>query len=147
MHKTAKTLVRLSPPDPLPTLQKLREFVTVPEAGAVVSFVGTVRNNNNNKQVTHLVYESYPELLHKTSRSIINSLRNRSTETKLINVACAFRLGKVRVGQASTFIVVATPHRKTAFTTCSELLDSFKQELPIWKKEFYADGSSWIVNS
>lgn len=85
-------------------------------------------------------------MLRKSARETIETARNKFEQSPPLNVGAAFRLGKVEVNDPSTAIAVASPHREPAFQACRFLLEEFKRKLPIWKKEHYEDGSTWIEN-
>ncbi|GEM_PF-2306615 len=127
-------------------VNELTEAITSEEMGAIVVFQGSVRARNRGQEVTHLSYEIYPRMLKKEARSIIAELRENYADESSLNVACGFRNGKVDPGEISTVIAAASPHREAAFKVCRQLLEEFKQNLPIWKKENYNNRSAWIEN-
>lgn len=128
------------------SLKKLQKIVTTDLTGATVTFLGTVRQLNRQREVTHLYYECYPEMLRAKAQQVIDYGREKFINEQPLNVACAFRTGQVEVGGATTAIATAARHRSPAFKTCRYLIDEFKQELPIWKKEHYEEDSQWIEN-
>ena len=130
-----------SPLDP----GSLLEFVADPTAGAVVSFLGTVRNHAPGKSgVTHLVYEAYLELVEERIRGIVSSAHE---EWPIIAVAVEHRLGRVDVGEPSVAVVVSTAHRADAFEAARFIIDTLKSEAPIWKQEHWEGGVEWIEGS
>lgn len=117
--------------------------VADPSAGAVVTFVGTVRNQARGREVVALEYEAYPEAAEKILAKIGDEITER-WGTGIERVAISHRTGRLDVGEASVVIAVASPHRTEAFDACRYAIERIKQIVPIWKKEFYADGETWI---
>lgn len=109
--------------------------------GAVVNFIGRVRNNSQGKTVTHLEYEAYSEMARKQLRKIVDEAVARWS---LNSCSVVHRSGTVNVGEASILITASAPHRNAAFQAVQYIIDTVKIKVPIWKKEFYSDGSSWI---
>ncbi len=128
------------------SLPELCSSVSTPNTGAAVTFLGTVRKQNRGKKVIHLYYECYPEMLREKATQLIETAREKFGYRQPLNVVAAFRTGKVKTGEASTAIAVASPHRDASFKTCRFLIDEFKNKLTIWKKEHYEDGEKWIEN-
>jgi len=120
---------------------RLSASVATPEAGAIVLFAGVVRNNNLGRQVDHLVYEAYAPLAERTMADIAGEARTR---WDLNAVAIHHRTGRLEIGEASLLVAVASPHRAEAFAACGYCVDRVKQIVPVWKKEVWDDGSSWI---
>jgi MoaE-MoaD fusion protein len=117
------------------------ELVASPETGAIVTFVGTVRNNARGRTVVSLDYEAYPPAAERMLRQIGDEIQERwSIE------ACAIihRVGHLAVAEASVAIAVSSAHRGDAFDACRYAIDRIKEIVPIWKKEFYEDGETWI---
>lgn len=110
-------------------------------AGAVCVFHGVTRNQHLGRAVTHLEYEAYPEMALPALRAIAAEIAERWPGAR---VAMVHRLGRVRVGEASVVIAVSTPHRAEAFAACRHAIDSLKTQVPIWKKEYWSDGSAWV---
>jgi len=111
-----------------------------PEDGAVVVFDGIVRNETRGREVLHLDYESYEEMaLHQMQR-----LAEEAKERFAVRYAAiVHRLGRMKVGDTSVLIVVASAHRAQAFDACRWLIDTIKTTVPIWKRETFVDGASW----
>jgi molybdopterin synthase catalytic subunit/molybdopterin converting factor small subunit len=125
---------------PLDVAAVLRE-VEDPEAGAVASFVGTVRRSSRGRDVVHLEYEAYEEM----AEPMLVRLGDELTERHgLCAVAVHHRLGRVEVGEASVAIAVSAPHRAAALDACREAIETLKTTIPLWKKEVYAGGEEWI---
>lgn len=110
-------------------------------AGAICVFHGVTRNQHLGRAVTHLEYEAYPAMALPALRAIATEIAERWPGAR---VAMVHRLGRVLVGEASVVIAVSTPHRAEAFAACRHAIDSLKTQVPIWKKEFWADGSAWV---
>lgn len=110
--------------------------------GAVVTFLGTTRDNFGGKTVTRLEYEAYDAMAVKKLREVRDSLR---ADYGIADIAIAHRTGRVDVGQISLVVAVASPHREAAFAACHEAVNRIKTVVPIWKKEWFADGSRWVA--
>ncbi|MET0552445.1 MAG: molybdenum cofactor biosynthesis protein MoaE [Vicinamibacteria bacterium] len=109
--------------------------------GALCLFVGTVRDENRGRRVVRLEYEAYEQMALPLMEEIAAEARRRWPVTALRIV---HRLGALAVGDASVAVAVASPHRDEAFAACRYAIDTLKKTVPIWKKEFYADGSAWL---
>jgi molybdopterin synthase catalytic subunit len=125
---------------PLDVAAVLRE-VEDPEAGAVASFVGTVRRHSRGRDVLHLEYEAYEEMAEPMLARLGVELTERYG---LCAVAIDHRLGRVEIGEASVVIAVSAPHRSDALEACREAIETLKTSIPLWKKEVYAGGEEWI---
>ena len=110
--------------------------------GAVVTFLGTTRDNFGGKTVTRLEYEAYDAMAVKKLREVRDSLR---ADYGIADIAIAHRTGRVDVGQISLVVAVASPHREAAFAACHEAVNRIKTVVPIWKKEWFSDGSRWVA--
>ncbi|MDR1727460.1 MAG: molybdenum cofactor biosynthesis protein MoaE [Acidobacteriota bacterium] len=116
-------------------------------SGALVVFEGVVRDNARDKAVRHLEYEAYEPMALKKLEEV-GALAKEKFD--ILGIAIVHRLGRMEVGECSTLIVVASAHRVAAFDACRYAIDTIKQIVPIWKKEFYADGevaddsAAWI---
>jgi molybdopterin synthase catalytic subunit/molybdopterin converting factor small subunit len=118
----------------------LRE-VGDPDAGAVASFVGTVRRRSRERDVVHLEYEAYEEMAEPMLARLGEELTDRHG---LCAVAIHHRLGRVEIGEASVVIAVSAAHRSAALDACREAIETLKTTIPLWKKEVYAGGEEWI---
>jgi molybdopterin synthase catalytic subunit len=116
-----------------------------PRSGAVVLFSGEVRNNNKGREVTHLEFEAYVPMAEKMIGRILEEARSRFE----LNLAvCIHRLGTVEINECAVVVVTGAGHRKEAYAANRYIIDRVKGEVPIWKNEFYADGTSeWGRNS
>lgn len=110
-------------------------------AGAVASFLGTVRNENRGRRVERLEYEAYEPLAVKSFERIAAEAAERWPDTR---VAVHHRIGPLSIGEASVAIAAASPHRADAFAACRYAIERIKQIAPIWKHEFFAGGDAWI---
>jgi len=117
----------------------LRE-VAGADCGAVVSFVGTVRATNHGKRVVRLEYEAYPEM----ALRIFEQIAAQAREKWAARVAIHHRTGALEPGEISVVIAAAAPHRGDAFEACRHAIEALKKDAPIWKRELYPDGSSWV---
>ncbi len=109
--------------------------------GAVCVFDGIVRNNTRGRQTLYLDYESYREMaLLQMQRLAAEALERFGVR----DVALLHRLGRLQVGETSVLIVVASAHRGAAFEACRWLIDTLKKQVPIWKRETFADGVVWV---
>src|SRR5215813_13291968 len=119
----------------------LLRAVRDPAAGAVVTFVGTTRNENAGRRVVRLEYEAFTTMARREMRKLADTAKRR---WQLRKVAMVHRVGVVPVGQASVAIAVSAGHRAEAFTACHWLIDRLKEIVPIWKKEHFRGGTVWI---
>ena len=135
----AKTLFRVT--DHGIDVEALLADVGDPGAGGTTLFVGTTRNENEGRIVERLEYEAYDDMALAEMRAIGDAMKRR---WGLLAVAMVHRIGVVPIADASVAVAVAAPHRDEAFAACRFGIDTLKAQVPIWKKEFYADGSRWI---
>ena len=123
----------------------LAEEVGDPGAGAVVVFLGTVRDHSPGKQgVTHLEYEAYRE--HAEGR-IAEIVEEADRQWPLRKVVIEHRVGTVELGEASVGVAVSSAHRGEAFQAARFLIDELKRRAPIWKKEHWPGGAEWSEGS
>jgi molybdopterin synthase catalytic subunit len=114
---------------------------STPADGALCLFVGIVRGENGGRGVLRLEYEAYEEMAMASMEQIAAEARARWPVT---DIGIQHRLGPIEVGQASVVVAVTSPHRGEAFAACRYVIDTLKKTVPIWKKEFYADGAEWL---
>ena len=107
--------------------------------GALNIFVGTTRNQSHDRSVVSLEYEAYLPMALKKMEEIERDARGL---WPIQNVLVVHRVGKVEIGEASVLIAVSAAHRDEAFKACRYIIDRLKDRVPIWKKEFFADGTS-----
>jgi molybdopterin synthase catalytic subunit len=109
--------------------------------GAVVTFLGLVRNHNAGRRVRYLEYEAYEPLALKAFERIAAESRDRWPGATL---AVHHRIGRLEIGEASVAIVARSPHRGDAYAACRYAIERIKQIAPIWKREFFEGGDVWI---
>ena len=109
--------------------------------GAIVTFQGVVRNNTRGRATTRLEYECYEAM---AVRKMAEIGREIAAQYAISRIAMVHRLGTMEIGEASVVIVVAAPHRKPAFDAALEGINRLKRLVPVWKKEFFADGEVWV---
>jgi molybdopterin synthase catalytic subunit len=109
--------------------------------GALALFTGVVRNENRGRAVLRLEYEAYEEMALAEMETICAEVRRR---WPISQIRVVHRLGRLEVGETSVAVAVASPHRAEAFEACRFAIDTLKRTVPIWKKEFYADGAMWL---
>ena len=122
-------------------LHKLVDYVTDPEAGAIATFIGTTRNNNEGRKVIALDYEAYAEMAEKELARIGADAANN---WPICRMAILHRLGPVQIGEASVVIAVSSAHRDAAFAASRFAIEEIKKTVPIWKKEVFEGGEVWI---
>ena len=113
-----------------------------PNAGGQAIFVGMVRNQTQNKKVLKLVFEAYTPMAIKEMKKIGLTLEERWGTLKVV---IHHRVGELLVGDIAVIIAVSTPHRAAAFEACQYAIDTLKETVPIWKKEFFEDGEIWVA--
>ncbi len=136
----ANSMIRLTR-EPIDTAALLDE-VGSPQAGAVVLFLGTVREMTGSQQTLALDYEAYPEMALAKMAELEAAAREK---WPLVGCAIVHRLGHLELGQASVAVAVSSPHRGEAFQAGQWLIDTLKQVVPVWKQEHWADGThEWV---
>ena len=112
-----------------------------PDCGAVVSFGGIVRNHDDGKSVTALGYSAHP-----TAETVLGGVAAQiAAKYDGVRIWVAHRTGDLAIGDAALVAAVASAHRGTAFAACSELVDTVKANVPIWKEQAFTDGSTeWV---
>lgn len=127
-----------SPIDPSAILAQ----VASNDAGAVVLFLGTTREFTKGRQTASLDYECYPQMAEAKLAELEAQAREKWS---LVHVSIVHRLGRLGLGEASIAIAVSSPHRQAAFEAGKWLIDTIKEDVPIWKQENWADGTSeWV---
>eukprot|EP01100_Stratorugosa_tubuloviscum_P002629 TRINITY_DN1627_c1_g1_i1.p1 TRINITY_DN1627_c1_g1~~TRINITY_DN1627_c1_g1_i1.p1 ORF type:complete len:153 (+),score=66.08 TRINITY_DN1627_c1_g1_i1:113-571(+) len=112
--------------------------------GAISSFIGTTRDTFESKRVIRLEYEAYIPMAIKSLQQLCQLIRSK---WNLINISIQHRLGIVPIAEASVIIVISSAHRRDSLEAVHFAIDHLKATVPIWKKEFYEDGSSWKQNT
>ncbi|WP_458106939.1 molybdenum cofactor biosynthesis protein MoaE [Arthrobacter sp. R3-55] len=115
-------------------------------AGAVVSFSGVVRNHDSGKAVDRLSYSAHPTAHQVMSDVVAQLVAEHSGEAdQPVRIWAAHRIGMLEIGDPALVCAVAAAHRGQAFAVCSELVDRVKAQVPIWKEQFFADGTvEWV---
>jgi molybdopterin synthase catalytic subunit/molybdopterin converting factor small subunit len=111
------------------------------QAGAIATFIGTTRLQSRGRSVLHLDYEAYEEMAEQVMAQIAAELKGRYD---LCEIAIHHRTGRVEIGEASVVIAVSAPRRQDALAACKDAIDTLKERVPLWKKEFYEGGEHWI---
>ena len=108
--------------------------------GALCVFLGVVRDENDGRRVLRLEYEAYEDMALPLMEEIAAEARARFgvSEIRIVH-----RLGRLEIGEVSVAVSAVSPHRAEAFAACRYAIDTLKARVPIWKKEFYADGAVW----
>ncbi len=133
--------MRVSPVsiDPAALVRELTDAA----AGAYVGFEGWIRNHNEGEDVLRLEYEVYEPLAVKEGDKII---AEAMAWFPILHAECVHREGMLEIGECAVWVGVTSAHRDEAFAACRYIIDEVKVRLPIWKKEYYADGNSGWVN-
>ena len=125
------------------SVQQVNDLVKRPTDGAVVTFDGIVRNNFDGRPVRYLAYEAYAAMAEKKLAEIGAEVQQKFA---IGAIAMVHRIGRLEIGESSIVIAVAAPHRHAAFEACAYAMDRVKAAVPVWKKEFFADGADHWVN-
>jgi molybdopterin synthase catalytic subunit len=115
--------------------------VASPAAGAINVFLGVVRDNNLGRSVDHLEYEAYPTMAEKVMRELGEEAVRRFG---LIDCAILHRTGPLAIGETSLLVAISSGHRAESFEGGRWLVDEIKKKVPVWKKEIWEGGESWI---
>ena len=122
-------------------LKELVTYVTDPSAGAIATFIGTTRNNNEGRRVIALDYEAYPEMAEKELARLGAEAKQR---WNIQRMAIVHRIGPVQITEPSVIIAVSAAHRDDAFQACRFAIEEIKKSVPIWKTEVFEGGEVWI---
>ena len=125
-------------------LSDYEALVSHESVGAVVGFAGVVRDHDGGRSVTRLEYSAHPSA-QQTLADVAAEIAADSNGVRAI--AVSHRIGTLQIGDAALVAAVAADHRAAAFETCARLVDTVKARLPVWKHQFFADGSDQWVNS
>jgi molybdopterin synthase catalytic subunit len=126
--------------DPI-DVENLCRRVESPACGAVAIFIGRVRKENRGRMVLSIDYSAYEPMAERVIREIEADLQGRFSGVRMVLVQ---RVGRLQVGEASVAVIAAAPHRREALQACAEGIEALKFRVPVWKKEYYRDGSAWI---
>jgi molybdopterin synthase catalytic subunit len=126
--------------DPI-DVSRLIRHVTNSGNGAVCTFHGIVRDNAEGKAVTKLYYDAYESMALRQMQRLVDEAVGRWAVN---DVALVHRTGELQIGESSVVIAVGSPHRAAAFDACRHIIDTLKTTVPIWKQEFFENGSVWV---
>lgn len=124
------------------TSKRAEKFVTNPECGGIVTFVGTVRKFTKSKEVVRLEFEAYEPMAIKEMTKIAEHILANYPAKR---IAIHHRVGVLAIEGIAVVISVACPHRADAFAACQYAIDTLKETVPIWKKEIFTDGEVWVA--
>lgn len=127
-------------PEPV-SIEEATAEVAGPDAGGVVTFLGVVRDASHGRDVLRLEYEAYVPMAVRQLAAIGAECAARWPGAR---VAIHHRTGTLAIGEAAVAIAAAAPHRDEAFAACRHAIERLKEDVPIWKKEHFADGSVWV---
>ncbi|WP_397537171.1 molybdenum cofactor biosynthesis protein MoaE [Rummeliibacillus pycnus] len=122
-------------------VEEVTKKVESRNAGAITVFIGTVRELTKGKKTLHLEYQAYPSMAIKMFQQIEKEIKEKWPEAHL---AITHRTGRLEISDIAVVIAVSSPHRKIAYEANEYVIDRIKQIVPIWKKEFWEDGTAWI---
>ena len=125
-------------------LAEHEELVGHQSAGAIVGFVGMIRDHDGGRRVVRLEYSAHPSA-EQVLAEVVADVAKQSSGVRA--VAASHRTGVLHIGEAALVAAVAADHRQEAFTTCALLVDTIKARLPVWKHQFFDDGSEEWVGS
>lgn len=137
-------VVRAALTDQPISLAEHEELVSHQAAGAIVGFVGMIRDHDNGRQVVQLEYSAHPSTADVIAE-VVAEVAAQSHGTRAI--AASHRIGVLQIGEAALVAAVAADHRQAAFATCAQLVDEIKARLPVWKRQVFADGTDEWVGS
>ncbi|WP_048827310.1 molybdenum cofactor biosynthesis protein MoaE [Bacillus sp. B-jedd] len=124
-------------------IQSVIDKVVQREAGAITTFIGTVRELTKGKKTLYLIYEAYEAMAVKKLEQIGREIEERWAGSK---VAISHRVGKLDITDIAVVIAVSTPHRADAYEANRYAIERIKEIVPIWKKEHWEDGEEWVGN-
>jgi molybdopterin synthase catalytic subunit len=122
-------------------LQDCYDFVFDASCGGIALFIGTVRNQTQNKEVTLLDFSTYESMAVKEMQKIADKAL---AKFDILKIAIHHAEGELKIGDIPVIIAVSSPHRKAAFAACQFAIDTLKETVPIWKKEHFVDGEVWV---
>lgn len=118
-----------------------RQYVADPQAGAIVEFVGLVRQQTKGKTVLRLEFEAYEKMALREMSRIAGQAIERYNAIK---ISIHHRIGVLQTGEIPVIVAVSAAHREAAFAACQYCIDTLKVTVPIWKKEVFEDGAVWV---
>lgn len=122
-------------------LDVCNRFVEDPKCGGISIFVGTVRNHTQGNAVLHLEFSAYNNMAIKEMQKIAD---RAMTKFSIEKIAIHHAVGKLKIGDIPVIIAVSSAHRNAAFDACQFAIDTLKETVPIWKKEYFEDGEVWV---
>ncbi|MCP3026696.1 molybdenum cofactor biosynthesis protein MoaE [Halobacillus sp. A5] len=125
------------------SIEKTVSLVTRPEAGAVNTFIGTVREITQGKRTLYLEYQAYKSMAEKKLMEIGEEISEKWPEAE---TAIIHRTGRLEIEDIAVVIAVSTPHRADSYEASRYAIERIKEIVPIWKKEHWEDGEEWIGN-
>lgn len=125
-------------------LAEHEDLVSHQAAGAVVGFVGMIRDHDGGREVVRLEYSAHPSA-EQVMADVLAEVAERCRGVRAI--AASHRIGSLQIGEAALVAAVAADHRQAAFETCAHLVNTIKARLPVWKHQFFADGTEEWVGS
>ncbi|MCB1195049.1 molybdenum cofactor biosynthesis protein MoaE [bacterium] len=125
------------------SIDKSIAFVTHRSCGALCTFIGTVRDNNDGKKVTALEYECYLPM----AENVLNAIaQDAERQFDIENIFIVHRYGHLAVSDISVLICVSSAHRNDSFEACRFIIETIKKDVPLWKKEYYEDSpAQWVT--
>lgn len=145
--ETSSHRIDLVPSDDEMDLATLVDFVNKPGNGGLATFTGSVRATNEERQVKYLEYESYEPAARAELQDIFAEAQEEWNQRGPLKLAAVHRTGRVKPGQAAVIVAVGAPHRAEALEACRYVIDELKGRVPIWKKEVFESGETWVENS
>ena len=122
-------------------IQESYDLVKDDSCGGIALFVGTVRNNTQDKKVTLLDFSTYKPMAIK---ELIKIAESAISDFEILKIAIHHAEGELHIGEIPVIIAVSAAHRKAAFAACQFAIDTLKETVPIWKKEHFVDGEVWV---
>lgn len=123
-------------------VQSCIDWVMSPDSGGIDVFIGTVRNATKGRVVLKLEFEAYKPMAIKEMQKVSQQTLERWPVQKVL---IHHRIGTLQIGEVPVIIAVSAAHRDAAFEACRYIIDTLKQTVPIWKKEFFEDGEVWVA--
>ena len=139
-HRSLFTAMIALTTDPIDVASALK-YLQSDQAGAIDLFLGVVRDNTEDRPVDRLEYEAYNRMAISEIQKITDEAHRR---WPILRYVVVHRTGTLRTGEIAVLIGITTPHRADAFDACRYIIDTIKQTVPIWKKEIFTDGESWV---
>jgi molybdopterin synthase catalytic subunit len=124
-------------------IQEVIDKVVRREAGAITTFIGTVRELTHGRKTLYLIYEAYEAMALKKLQQISDEIQEKWPDA---HVAIAHRVGRLEITDVAVVIAVSTPHRADAYEANRYAIERIKEIVPIWKKEHWEDGEEWVGN-